>query len=40
MECTILNRYQTPLDVSLTVLPTSDQTGLHTTLIKLEDQSR
>ena len=39
MECTILNRYQTPLDVSLTVLPTSDQTGLHTTLIKLEDQS-
>ena len=39
MECTILNRYQTPLDISLTVIPASDQTGLSTTLLKLEDRS-
>ncbi len=39
MECTILNRYQTPLDVVLTVIPTIDQTGMHTTLIKLEKQA-
>lgn len=39
MECTILNRYQNPLDVNLTVIPSSDNNGLNTTLIKVEAQS-
>ncbi|MDY3014229.1 MAG: sigma-54-dependent Fis family transcriptional regulator [Evtepia sp.] len=39
MECTILNRYQTPLDVSLTVIPADDTNGLHITLIKLESRA-
>ena len=39
MECTILNRYQHPLDVNLTVIPSSDKNGLNTTLIKMDAQS-
>lgn len=39
MECTILNRYHTLLDVSLTVIPSCDRNGLNTTLIKVEAQA-